>query len=623
MLFSRFLAECGLLVEPISGVSVSVEECKELARERGVDWLSLASTFAQEMLPQIFRADDAVLEITLPAEHRQPLEQLLASLPGDVFLADDSLGWVYQFWQSEEKDRINESERKIGPDELPAVTQLFTEDYMVEFLLHNTLGAWWCGRRFPEGVEANSEEQARAAVAIPGVDWNYLRFLEKEATRWIPAAGTFEGWPPSGRDLRVLDPCMGSGHFLVFAFSILVAIRQVDERLSVAEACTSVLRDNVFGLEVDSRCTQIAAFNLALAAWKFGGWQSLPPLNLACSGLGLNAKRGDWMALAGSDPNAQLGMEQLFDLFAQAPLLGSLINPRKLGGDLLVTGFHELQPLLSDALGRERSDEAAHELAVTAHGAAKAAEILASLFTLVATNVPYLGRGKQAGALKDYCDRVHADAKADLATCFVERCLDFCVSAGTTAVVTPQSWLFLGTFRKLRQRFLSTCELDVVVRLGPNAFRDMNWWAATTAMVALTHRPGGVAHHFAGLDVADVHEPDDKASDLVRRGVRVIDQAAQLHNPDARLGLDESPNLPLMVTYADSFVGLQNGDTPRFVIQFWEVSPIDADWEFFQLTSDVTTYYGGRSGLLRWEHGDGELARAESAFIKGCGFRKF
>ena len=89
------------------------------------------------------------------------------SLPAELFLADDSLGWVYQFWQSNEKARVNKSGEKIGADELPAVTQLFTEDYMVEFLLHNTLGAWWACRRFPGGVVAHSEEQARAMSELP------------------------------------------------------------------------------------------------------------------------------------------------------------------------------------------------------------------------------------------------------------------------------------------------------------------------------------------------------------------------------------------------------------------------------------------------------------------------
>jgi hypothetical protein len=242
MLFARFLAECELLIEPDSRVPISVDECKELARVQGADWISLASKFAQTMLPQIFRSDDAVLEIALPAEHRQPLEQLLNSLPAHVFIADDSLGWVYQFWQSEEKDRVNKSGDKVGADELPAVTQLFTEDYMVDFLLHNTLGSWWVRRRFPEGLSATSEVDARARAALPGVEWTSLRLIQSDGHRWVPAAGGFDGWPLAARDLRLLDPCMGSGHFLVFALPILAAMRRAEEGISEAESLAAVVR---------------------------------------------------------------------------------------------------------------------------------------------------------------------------------------------------------------------------------------------------------------------------------------------------------------------------------------------------------------------------------------------
>jgi hypothetical protein len=257
MLFARFLAECDLLIEPGSGVPISLAECQELARERDTDWLALASSFAVRMLPQIFRAGDPVLEVSLPPETRHVLEELLKSLAREVFIAEDSLGWVYQFWQTEQKDQVNASEVKIGADELAAVTQLFTEDYMVLFILHNTLGAWWVAKRKTEGKE----------WVLPGYEWIYLRFGEDGA----PAAGSFDGWPRASKEIRVLDPCEGSGHFLVFALPILVAFRMEEEGLSRKHAVEAVLRDNIFGLELDLRCTQIAAFNLVLAETRQNG----------------------------------------------------------------------------------------------------------------------------------------------------------------------------------------------------------------------------------------------------------------------------------------------------------------------------------------------------------------
>jgi hypothetical protein len=159
MLFARFLAENVLLIEPEMGIAISLEECEELAKEEGKDLWILASEFAQHILPQIFRSDDPVLRVTFASEHRLKLEKLLNDMEPAIFTASDSLGWVYQFWQSKRKKEVNQSGNKIGADELPAVTQLFTEPYMVSFLLDNSLGAWWAARRLTEADLQNTENE--------------------------------------------------------------------------------------------------------------------------------------------------------------------------------------------------------------------------------------------------------------------------------------------------------------------------------------------------------------------------------------------------------------------------------------------------------------------------------
>ena len=300
MLFARFLAENSLLIEPESGVAITMDECEELARDAGEDPRAMASRFAQSALPQIFRAGDPVLEVTLAPETRQALDSLLNSLPSTVFTADDSLAWTYQYWQAEKKDEINESGNKIGADELPAVTQLFTEHYMVLFLYHNTIGAWHAGKVLalhPNLAEtAQSEEELRRAVRLRsqgGYDFEYLRFVrepregdeeDNPTGSWRPAAGTFEGWPNTAKELKVLDPCCGSGHFLTEGFELLVRMRIDDEALNLEAAIRTVLTDNLHGLEIDPRCTQIAAFNLAMAAWKLAGKPSLKSERIRCNG---------------------------------------------------------------------------------------------------------------------------------------------------------------------------------------------------------------------------------------------------------------------------------------------------------------------------------------------------
>ncbi len=386
MLFARFLAENHLLMHP-DGVAVSLEECEELARAlpspgtpgegAGVrvapNGFVLAARYASRMLPQVFRTDDVLLEIEFAPEQRIALEKELSKLPSDTFLADDSLGWVYQFWQTRRRDEVNKSGDKIDGRTLPAVTQLFTEDYMVQFLLHNTIGAWWCARR---GVAQAFQPDAATKVSLESL--TYLRWRDDGT----PAAGTFDGWPRALKDFTLLDPCCGSGHFLVSAFNLLVPLRMHDEGLSARDACDAVLRDNLFGLELDPRCTQIAAFALALAAWRYRGedgqplgYRELPPLNIACAGIGPQATEEQWLDLAEQSGRRMTavsrepirnGLLNLHQLFSQAAMLGSLINPSELPADLFVADYETLQPFLASVWAAETKDEELRERASAA-----------------------------------------------------------------------------------------------------------------------------------------------------------------------------------------------------------------------------------------------------------------
>ncbi len=622
MLFARFLAENGLLIHPEHDVAVSIEDCIDLAKEQGQDPWALAASFAQGMLPQLFRKDDPALLVALPTNRRTQIEKLLADLPAAIFSATDALGWTYQFWQADKKEEVNAAGNKIGADELPAVTQLFTEDYMVDILLDNTLGAWHVGKVLTANHElaenATSEDELRQAVALPGCPWNYLRFIKDKDGKWTPAAGTFDGWPKTGKELTCLDPCMGSGHFVVAIFERLVALRMAEEKLDEKTAVAAVIGDNLFGLEIDPRCTQIGAFNLALAAWRRVGHCTLPAMNLACSGLAPNTRESDWLAIAGDNEKLQKGMERLYRLFKDAPVLGSLINPRAAKSDLLLAEFHELQPLLEKALAQEDKDDATHEMAVTARGLNKAAEILAGQFTLVATNVPYLGHGKQGSIQKDFCDRVYPNAKNNLATCFVERCLEFCTLGGSAAFVSPQNWLFLGSYRKMREKLLREVRWNLIARLGAKAF-ETQMWDFPICLASMTVQVPSIDCQIASLDASDEKTPEEKSSVVLAQGVVCIGQGKQLKNPDARIVLGESISGSLLNQYADSYWGQGTGDFSRFGRCFWELGTITEAWSPVQSTIKNGCEFGGCELVVFWEQGRGTLMRIskELRLIKG------
>ena len=616
MLFGRLLMERNLLLHPEYGVPLSMTDVQEIAAEdkdRFPDEWAVAEHFAAPTLPMIFKPDDPVLALQFDPHFHARLRALLTDLPTEVFAADDSLGWTYQFWRADEKDAVNRSGVKIGAAELPAVTQLFTEPYMVKFLLHNTLGAWWAGKVLaakPDFArDAEDERALRSGCALSGAAWEYLRFVREDEGKgpWRPAAGSFPEWPQRASEITFCDPCCGSGHFMVEAFAILAALRQAEERLSPEEVVRAVLRDNLHGLEIDGRCVQIAAFNVALAAWKLAGSPiSLPAPRIAWVGAPPPMSRSEIVALAGGDVTLGRTMEALYDEFAQAPLLGTLLE---IGAkDLLDTDIRDRgKQVLAQVSGGEPEPA---EGAVAARGLLDAVALLSRHYVLQATNVPFLGRGRQSEGLAIYVARRMPQAKADLATALLQRMQGMSSAGGTIASVTPQNWLFLGTYKKFRSEVLNRNSLSTVAILGEHGFDTPAAAGAFTALVILTATRPEAATVFAGFDANTAADALAKAAMLSAGQVRVTHQAAQQANPDGRIALGAGTSAKLLSDYANSYKGIATGDLPQFIRRFWEILDRDDRWEFLQeppTSADRCAPFTSRCGLLLWENGSGRL----------------
>ncbi|MDR1079929.1 MAG: SAM-dependent DNA methyltransferase [Deltaproteobacteria bacterium] len=633
MLFAKFLEENGLLMYTGHGntVPVTLEECEELAsdeEEPAASGWELAARCAARMLPQIFRTGSPVFRVVFPPEHRQGLEKAIAALTPEIFAAQDASGWIYQDWQTKRKAEFNASGDKIGARELPAVTQLFTDEYLVEFLLDNSLGAWWAARRLSESdlAEAADEEELRHRAGLAGVPLNYLRFVKDWDGPWTPAAGSFDGWPENLADFRLLDPCCGSGHFLTAAFRMLVPMRMERENLSASEAVDAVLKENIHGLELDRRCVEMAAFTLAMAAWTYpgtGGYRPLPELDVACSGVPVNADAGDWAAIAKDDTATRNAIVRLHGQFGEASNLGSLIDPARDLGDsrLFGAGRESVLSVLDRAVTEDRG-ELKSETAIFAHGAAKAAAVLAGTYHLIATNVPYLAGGKHSKKLKEHCRQYYPEAKADLATVFLERCLKFCTEGGTVSAVTPQNWLSLTSYAKFRIKLLENFSWRLLARLGPGAFEAISGEVMKAILIVISRQLPGDAHPatvtddpaehaFRVIDVSGLKGTAEKSKALAGTEIASIGQARQLKNPDARVSAEELSSDKLLGTVADGLVGLQTGDDPRLSMTFWEMSGKDNGiWEFMQGSSVSSDEFTGQSWVVRWEGGSGPLFSA-------------
>lgn len=623
MLFARFLAERGLLRNPEYDVPVSLEDCRELAEAEGLTdpWV-IAERYAASMLPAVFRIDDPVLALELDPVHTQKLHRLVTGLGEEVFDAEDSLGWTYQYWRGAEKKRIDDQGGKIGSDELPAVTQLFTEPYMVRFLLHNTLGAWWAGKVLAADLAlaqtAADENELRVACSLSDYSFDMLRFVrESEDGPWRPAAGTFPGWPNETKAITMLDPCCGSGHFLTEALVILAVLRQAEEKLSPGVAVSAVLRDNLHGLELDGRCVQIAAFAVALTAWRIGGWQALPLPQIAWVGAPPPLPKRDFVALAGGNRELGYALAALHDLFSQAPTLGSLLEPT--GGDLFeAEKLKEIERLIDVLIEAVKGAEPeAKEGIVSARGMADAAALLQRKYTLQATNVPFLGKSKQDDILVSYIGRRFPKSKTDLATAMIEKLLRQTAPGGVVATVSPQNWYFQKSYADFRRLIIEDFTLSAICDLGPAAFNEMNWWAARTALTIAESRKHPDDWSSFAFSAGNHSNTSEKEALLLADGYSLIEQSSQKRNPDSRITTEEITYGDLLGKFAIAYQGIATADYDRFGRCFWEPVINPRKWVYQIGTVRDSIDFGGRTNVIFWEDGSGALCNSPQARIQG------
>lgn len=589
LLFARFLAENNLLIHPEYQAPVTLEDCEELADSLGEpDGWSVAARFAAEILPGIFRPDDPCVRLRLAPEGRLALELIVAELSAEVFPADDALGWVYQFWQKDRKDEVNSAERKIDAADLGPVTQLFTENYMVRFLLDNTLGAWWAAR-YPASPLVRT--------------FAYLR-LEEDGR---PSVAAFDQWPKRASEITVIDPCCGSGHFLVEAFSMLWQMRSEEEGLGPEAAQDAVLRDNLFGLELDPRCVQIAMFSLALQSWKAAGsWRELPVPNIACSGLVARGSLDDWRQAAGDDPQTASALTRLHAAFRSADTLGSLIDPRGLATAVDIrSGQQSLEGAdweaalasLEGAIGEEEPDPASAVLGSSLAGIARAARLLSKRYTLVATNVPYLGRGKQSARLRSHIETHYSVASLDLAGAMMMRCLQMAEPGGGVATVSPQTWTYLSWWRSFREYLLAQTRLNLIAKLGARAFEGISGEVVQVVLSLAIHAPPTSDQSILIADFSDKLGPVEKARALQESEFQVSSLRTQRSHVESRLLVDSGFGSPLQ-EYASVYAGSKPGQTPRVVRRFWEVDATDPRWLRMSSVPDQRGPFSGKSLVI-------------------------
>jgi len=247
------------------------------------------------------------------------------------------------------------------------------------------------------------------------------------------------------------------------------------------------------------------------------------------------------------------------------------------------------------------------EAGVAAQGIAKAAEMLAGKYHLVITNVPYLSLRKQNILLLTFCDKQYPTSKFDIATAFLDRCLRFCYGNGSVSVVLPQNWLFLSSYSDFRQELLMKYGWHCVAWLGSGAFETITGEVVKSVLFAISKSK--MRNNFlSGIDVSNAKKPTDKSDKLKSSTAVSSRQVDQLKNPDSRVLIAPKSSEHVMLgEHAHSYAGVQNGDSPRFIRVFWEISNLNDHWAFIHNSPSSTALYDGMTSTVYYDTEKGHL----------------
>lgn len=566
-------------------------------------------------LPGVFQPVDACMALLLPANLMDP-DGVIGRMVGDIDEADwadvQVLGWMYQYYNSEVKDAFFASKAKETPDTIGPATQLFTPDWIVRYMVQNSLGRLW----MLNNPASPLREQMEYYIEPDEAHEDFIKI----------------GGP---EDISLCDPACGSGHILVYAFELLAKM-YLERGYREREIPGLVLSRNLHGMEIDPRAAQIARLALAMCARE---------LDRRFFGRGVQADIAVLAPVALGEGDIPQGSalakrKDLLDALAHLDEAGSLLAPGE--GDL--AAIREAIGLTGDgglfgSSSRERLQRAL-----------STCETLARRHDCVVANPPYMGSSSFGPFMSKWVKRSYPDVKSDLCTCFIERGFSLTKDRGYAAMITMQSWMFLGSFEKMRSALIEGKSILSMLHLGPRAFDAIGGEVVNvTADVVYNGRAACEGAYVRLVDINGSEAKRQKALEAIqnpdcgwfyRRDAETFKQIPG--TPIAYWAsdalLDAFANAKQLNEYGKPRQGLATGENARFVREWWEVDDQKSSYSCCSLEESVSSackwfpynkggdfrkWYGNNECVINWENDGNSVREFSGSVIRNpdCYFR--
>ena len=448
-----------------------------------------------EILPALFEKTKNYTELLLSLsviDQDGVVYHLIHDIPEDDFNIErggqvEIIGWLYQYYNTEPKAAAFAKNGKVTKEEIPAVTQLFTPDWIVRYMVENSLGRLWveghpdCGLKenwnyYLEEAPQESEVQAKLAE------------IRKEYAALNP------------EDIKLIDPCMGSGHILVYAFDVLMQIYE-SAGYSQRDAAKSILEHNIYGLDIDDRAYQLAYFAVMMKARQYNrrilNGENTCHVYAIQESNSINRAHLKYFGAGMDDIEknaAKMQLEGLLDTLTDAKEYGSILNVESYNWDLLrrfVAAEDTDGQISMDSVGVEDTAEQLNRLI-------DIGETMARKYWVTVTNPPYAGMSKMNAKLNNFVQDNYADYKSDMFSAFVVKCSTMTLTNGFCAFLTPYVWMFIQSYEKMRKYLYANTSIETLIQFEYSAFEE-----ATVPICTFAFRKGYIAKKGCYLRLTD------------------------------------------------------------------------------------------------------------------------
>ena len=567
------------------------------------------------ILPGMFQTIADYTELLLPdnlLREGSIIEQMISQIPEDNWQdAVQIIGWLYQYYNSEKKDDVFAALKKnvkITKENIPAATQLFTPDWIVRYMVENSLGRLWVEGHPDAKAQLLPTPEEQAAYTAGNRDpedtkWHYyLEEAQQEPQVQAQLSEISKQYADlTPEQIKVIDPCCGSGHILAYLFDVLMQIYE-NYGYTSRDAVASILQNNLYGLDIDDRAAQLAYFAVMMKARRydrrFFSHTTQPHVYAIEESNRIEKPDVEYFCNGKLELNDAMHtiLTQLYD----AKEYGSILTITPQDWDALYARFDEVTG--ESSFHRESIRKKLLPLV-------RVAQTLAQKYDVVVTNPPYMGSSGMGAKLAEYVKKNYPDSKSDLFAVFIEVCSRMAKQNGYQAMITQHAWMFLSSFEKLREKMMLT-ETISMAHLGARAFEEIGGEVVqTTAFVRCANHVEGYKGTYCRL-IEPTSQQGKEEMFLAGQKRYTANQDDFAKIPGASVAYWVSKKLystfrnSLLYDYTISDGQNKTGDNAKFVREFWEVRNSNVGkgkkWLFYAKGGGYRKWYGNLSEVVNW-----------------------